>query len=114
MIRSYVLDQSRIKDLCTNRPPGPQARGLPAHPGRKKEYGGLHVLVNNAGIAGVNKPTDEITREEWEALFDVNVTGVFLCTKHAIGYMREAGSGSIINLSSIWPRTNRNSSRAPS
>ena len=67
-----------------------------------EEYGGLHVLVNNAGIAGVNKPTDEITREEWEALFDVNVTGVFLCTKHAIAYMRQAGSGSIINLSSIY------------
>jgi len=67
-----------------------------------ERFGGLHVLVNNAGIAGVNKPTDEISREEWEALFDVNVTGVFLCTKHAIRYMREAGSGSIINLSSIY------------
>jgi len=67
-----------------------------------RRFGGLQVLVNNAGIAGVNKPTDEITREEWEALFAVNVTGVFLCTKHAIGHMRAAGGGSIINLSSIY------------
>ncbi|NKI34785.1 glucose 1-dehydrogenase [Wenzhouxiangella sp. XN79A] len=67
-----------------------------------ERFGGLHVLVNNAGIAGVNKPTDEVTREEWEHLFDVNVTGVFLCTKHAIPHMRRAGSGSIINLSSIY------------
>lgn len=67
-----------------------------------ERFGGLHVLVNNAGIAGVNKPTDEVTREEWETLFNINVTGVFLCTKHAIGHMRKAGSGSIINLSSIY------------
>ncbi len=67
-----------------------------------ERFGGLHVLVNNAGIAGVNKPTDEVTREEWEALFNINVTGVFLCTKHAIGHMRKAGSGSIVNLSSIY------------
>ncbi|TVQ40149.1 MAG: glucose 1-dehydrogenase [Wenzhouxiangella sp.] len=67
-----------------------------------ERFGGLQVLVNNAGIAGVNKPTDEVTREEWEALFDVNVTGVFLCTKHAIKHMRAAGHGSIINLSSIY------------
>ena len=67
-----------------------------------ERLGGLHVLVNNAGIAGVNKPTDEVSREEWEALFNINVTGVFLCTKYAIGHMRKAGSGSIINLSSIY------------
>ncbi len=67
-----------------------------------ERFGGLHVLVNNAGIAGVDKPTDEVSREEWETLFNINVTGVFLCTKHAIGHMRKAGSGSIINLSSIY------------
>ena len=67
-----------------------------------ERFGPPDVLVNNAGIAGVNKPTDEIAREEWEHLFDVNVTGVFLCTKHVIPYMRRAGRGSIINLSSIY------------
>jgi NAD(P)-dependent dehydrogenase (short-subunit alcohol dehydrogenase family) len=60
------------------------------------------VLVNNAGIAGVNKPTHQITRAEWDALMNVNVTGVFLCTKHAIPYMQQAGGGSIINMSSIY------------
>ncbi|MFN3324269.1 MAG: SDR family NAD(P)-dependent oxidoreductase [Bryobacteraceae bacterium] len=68
----------------------------------KQKFGKLDVLVNNAGIAGVNKPTHEIAVEEWEALMLVNVTGVFLCTKHAIPHMREAGGGSIINLSSIY------------
>ena len=66
------------------------------------EFGSIDVLVNNAGIAGVNKPTHEITREEWDLLMSVNVTGVFLCTKHAIPYMLKARGGSIINMSSIY------------
>ncbi|MGP1252933.1 MAG: SDR family NAD(P)-dependent oxidoreductase [Kiloniellales bacterium] len=65
-------------------------------------FGKLNVVVANAGIAGANKPTDEITLEEWQEVMSVNVTGVFLCTKHAIGHMRRAGGGSIINLSSIY------------
>lgn len=66
------------------------------------EFGPIEVLVNNAGIAGVNKATHEIEEEEWQQVIDVNVKGVFLCTKHAIASMREAGGGSIINLSSIY------------
>jgi len=64
--------------------------------------GAIDGIVNNAGISGTNKPTDEITKEEWDKVIDVNVDGVFLCTKHVIPYMREAGGGSIINLSSIY------------
>ncbi|MEX0600819.1 MAG: SDR family oxidoreductase, partial [Rhodothermales bacterium] len=58
--------------------------------------------VNNAGIAGANKPTDLLTEADWDKVFDVNVKGVFYCTKYAIPYMRVAGGGSIINLSSIY------------
>jgi len=65
-------------------------------------FGPVTVLVNNAGIAGVNKPTHEITEAEWDALMAVNVKGVFFCTKHAIPPMRQAGRGSIINVSSIY------------
>lgn len=65
-------------------------------------FGKVDALVNNAGIAGVNKPTHEITEAEWDALMNVNVKGVFFCTKHAIPYMKKNGSGSIINLSSIY------------
>ena len=65
-------------------------------------FGHLDVLVNNAGISGVNKPTHEVTLEEWNRVISVNLNGVFLCTKHAIPYMRQAAGGSIINLSSIY------------
>lgn len=66
------------------------------------EFGSLDILVNNAGIAGVDKPTHEITQAEWEVLMNVNVTGVFLCTKHAISHMLQGNGGSIINMSSIY------------
>ena len=56
----------------------------------------------NAGIAGTNKPTHELTESDWDQVMRVNVKGVFLCTKYAIPYMMEAGGGSIINLSSIY------------
>jgi NAD(P)-dependent dehydrogenase (short-subunit alcohol dehydrogenase family) len=64
--------------------------------------GQINILVNNAGIAGVSKPTHEITEEEWDEVQAVNVKGVFLCTKHAIPQMQTAGGGTIINLSSIY------------
>ena len=68
----------------------------------KEKFGNITVLVNNAGIAGVNKPTHEIEEAEWDALMKVNVNGVFLCTKHVIPQMKAAGIGSIVNLSSIY------------
>lgn len=68
----------------------------------KTEFGKIDVLVNNAGISGVNKPTHEITEEEWDKLMNINVKGVFFCTKHVIPAMKENGGGSIINLSSIY------------
>lgn len=64
-------------------------------------FGGLHIMVNNAGISGSPKPTDQVTEAEWDLVQAVNVKGVFFGTKHAIPHLRSAGAGSIINLSSI-------------
>jgi NAD(P)-dependent dehydrogenase (short-subunit alcohol dehydrogenase family) len=65
-------------------------------------FGGLDVLVNNAGLAGTNRPTHEITEEQWDRVQAVNVKGAFFCTKHAIPLLKARGGGSIVNLSSIY------------
>jgi len=65
-------------------------------------FGRLDALVNNAGIEGANLPTHEMTLQQWQKVIDVNVTGVFLCTKYAIPHMLTAGGGSIVNLSSMY------------
>jgi NAD(P)-dependent dehydrogenase (short-subunit alcohol dehydrogenase family) len=63
--------------------------------------GRLDVLVNNAGV-NVLKPTDAVTAEEWNRVFAVNVTGVFLCSQHAARVMRGHDGGRIINIASIF------------
>ncbi|WP_020659111.1 SDR family NAD(P)-dependent oxidoreductase [Amycolatopsis benzoatilytica] len=66
------------------------------------EYGRIDVLVNNAGIPGPRKPAHEVTAEEFDRVFAVNVRGTWLCTKHVIPHMLTAGRGSIVNMSSMY------------
>ncbi len=63
-------------------------------------YGKLDVLVNNAGIL-IRKGIDETTGDDWDRIMDINAKGVFLGSRAAIPAMREAGGGSIINISSV-------------
>ena len=58
--------------------------------------------MNNAGVHGVAKPSHEIEEEEFDRIIRIDLKGVFLCTKHVVPYMKKAGGGSIINLSSIY------------
>jgi len=68
-----------------------------------REWGGLDYLVNNAGI-GLFKNVELISLEEWNAVLETNLTGVFLCTRAAIPRMRKRGGGYIVNMSSLAGR----------
>ena len=64
-----------------------------------RRFGKLNVLVNNAGIGGASR-VEDTTAEAWDRVMAVNAKGVFLGTKAAIPAMRQAGGGSIVNISS--------------
>jgi 3-oxoacyl-[acyl-carrier protein] reductase len=65
-----------------------------------QEFGRMDILVNNAGI-GHARPVYAIPLESFEKIISVNLTGTFLCTKHAWQKMKSSGGGSIINISSL-------------
>jgi NAD(P)-dependent dehydrogenase (short-subunit alcohol dehydrogenase family) len=64
------------------------------------QRGRLDILVNNAGIA-IRKPTLELSARDWQAVVDVNLTGVFLCARNAARPMIAAGGGAIVNVASV-------------
>jgi 3-oxoacyl-[acyl-carrier protein] reductase len=64
-------------------------------------FGGVDVLVNNAGYSHLQKSMWKITVEEFDAVFAVNVRGVFLGCKHVIPVMLAAGGGNIVNIASV-------------
>ncbi|MGP3533775.1 SDR family NAD(P)-dependent oxidoreductase [Microbacterium sp. RD1] len=65
-------------------------------------FDGLDVLINCAGVIGVDKPTHEVSEAEWDAVFAVDVKGVFFATKAAVPHFLAAGKGAIVNFSSIY------------
>lgn len=64
-------------------------------------FGGVDIVVNNAGIS-MNKPTLELSLQEWQKALDINLTGVFLCCQAAARRMVPQRSGVILNISSIY------------
>ena len=75
------------------------------------EYGSLDILVNNAAIDAPDGNAWDLTDEEWERTIAVNVSGVFYCSRAALGPMLQAGSGCIVNISS---QSARHGAKGPS
>ena len=68
--------------------------------GTLKQFSGLNFLLNNAGALHVGT-AEQITEEQWDQTFNVNVRSVWLLSRGALPHMRKAGGGSIINVASI-------------
>jgi 3-oxoacyl-[acyl-carrier protein] reductase len=64
------------------------------------KFGGLDILINNAGVAQFANVAD-LSTEAWHSIIDTNLTGVFFCTRAALPHLKRRGGGWIINISSL-------------
>jgi len=69
----------------------------------KADHGSIDVIVNNAGILQ-DQTLEKMNEKEFDKVIQVNMRGVYLCTKYAAEVMREQGSGVILNASSVVAR----------
>jgi 3-oxoacyl-[acyl-carrier protein] reductase len=65
-----------------------------------REFGRIDILVNNAGIAGPLGLLTDISKADWDEVININITGVFLCSRAVLRHMIERRRGNIINISS--------------
>ena len=70
----------------------------------RTHLGGLDVMVNNAGIAGPTGKVEEISIADWQRCIEIDLNGMFYCTRLAVPMLKAAGGGSIVNLSSAAGR----------
>ena len=95
-IAAELGDEARYLHLDVTKPEDWEAAVATAI----SEYGGIDVLANHAGIINVGF-LEDYAISEWQRILDVNLTGVFLGIRSVVKPMKEAGRGSIINISSI-------------
>ncbi|TNC49370.1 SDR family oxidoreductase [Rubellimicrobium rubrum] len=66
-----------------------------------EQTGGLHLLVNNAGIGGPSAPTGEYPLDGWHKVIDVNLHGVFYGLRYGLPAIEASGGGAVVNMASI-------------
>jgi NAD(P)-dependent dehydrogenase (short-subunit alcohol dehydrogenase family) len=66
------------------------------------QHGRIDVLINNAGREGPIQSSETVSEDEWDEVLEVNLRGVFTCTRLVVPHMRAAGGGSIVNVSSTF------------
>jgi NAD(P)-dependent dehydrogenase (short-subunit alcohol dehydrogenase family) len=71
---------------------------------QRSRFDGLDVLINCAGIAGPTAGVDKVTAEDWSRTIAVNLTGQFLCLRHAVPMLRESKHANIVCISSVGGR----------
>lgn len=70
----------------------------------REQYGGLDILVANAGVGGGFAPIDEIDPEDWRRVIETNLTGVYYCCHEAVPELKRRGGGWIITIGSLAGR----------
>lgn len=97
-LSAAVHDPTRVMGVvCDVRDRAAVQRAVAA---ATQRFGGLDVLVNNAGV-GVGGPVAEMTSEEWARIVDTNLTGVFHVCQAALPHLKAKGAGWIVNVSSL-------------
>ncbi len=106
------LEDSALAEAASELDGGERLRTVAADVSREEDvkryveacfehFGGIDVFFNNAGIEGRVAPLQEQHTEDFDRVMAVNVRGVFLGLKHVLPVMYRAGSGSVINMSSV-------------
>jgi NAD(P)-dependent dehydrogenase (short-subunit alcohol dehydrogenase family) len=67
-----------------------------------EHFGGVDVLVNNAGVGGARLPVHELEPDDFDRVIDVNLRGTFLCSKYAIPHLLAGDAGRIVNIASTY------------
>ena len=63
-------------------------------------FGGMDILINNAGLGNFH-PIAELSTEDWDEMFNLNVRGLFICTRESLPHLRVSGDSAVVNVASL-------------